>query len=99
MTVKLRKKQKPNAVSEKTGAPEQDLENMYYELATVTSEIKDLTDADLYDRCMLYIQTYQRHDLDVLYDKLAIGDKLTAKERKDVESFYILADMNFAVMA
>lgn len=78
---------------------EQNLEQMYYEMQTVKSEITALNDVDLYDRCLMDIDKFQRHDLDALYDKLAIGEKLTAKERRDVESFYILVNMEVLVMA
>lgn len=82
----------------KKPATEQNLEYMYYELATVRSEMKELSDVDLYDRCLMDIQVFQRHDLDQLYDKLADGEKLTDEERKAVEGFYILANMDFLVM-
>lgn len=72
---------------------EQDLGRMYHELYAVKSEIAKLSDVDLYDLCLLDIQLAQRHDLDALYDILALGYKLTPKERKEVESFYILANM------
>lgn len=81
------------------GKLEQDLHEMYFDLSTIRKELNDLNDVDLYDRCLMDIQVFQRHDLDLLYDKLAAGEKLTAKERGEVESFYILANMDFLVIA
>lgn len=81
------------------GKLEQNLDQMYYDLHTLKRELLELNDVDLYDRCLMDIQMFQRHDLDKLYDKLAVGEVLTPKERRDVESFYILANMDFLVQA
>lgn len=75
------------------------LEHVIYELQTLRNEMQELSDVDLYDRCLMDIELYKRHDLDALYDKLYEGKKLTPKERKAVEAFYILANMDFMVSA
>lgn len=92
MKTKLRKK-------ETVMAKEQNMEQVHYELQTLKNEMKELSDIDLYDRCLYDIQVYQRHDLDQLYDKLAEGNGLSKEERKFVEGFYILANVDFLVIA
>lgn len=90
MKTKLRKKETMK---------EQNLDQVHYELQTLKNEMRELSDIDLYDRCLYDIQTFQRHDLDQLYDKLADGNGLSKEERKLVEAFYILANVDFLVIA
>lgn len=73
------------------------IDEVLYDLQTVTDSIKYMDDLALYDSCMFDIQEYQRHDLDALYDKLALGGKLSPEERKQVEAFYILTNIDFLV--
>lgn len=76
---------------------EQDLSHVYYDMQTIKNVTKTLSDIDLMDQCLMDIQMFQRHDLDQLYDKLAMGEKLSREERKELESFYILANVDFMV--
>lgn len=76
---------------------EHSLEQVHYEQQTLTNEMRELSDIDLYDRCLYEIQLQQRHDLDQLYDKLAEGKPLTKDERKIVEAFYVLSFAEFMV--
>lgn len=76
---------------------EQDLSQVYYDMQTIKNVTKTLSDIDLMDQCLMDIQMFQRHDLDKLYDKLAVGEKLSREERKELESFYILANVDFMV--
>lgn len=84
MAVKRRKK--PEPVARKC----QDLSEVYYELQTVRDTLKYLTDGDLYDCCMPYIDMFGREDLDQFYEKLSQGGDLEDDERKKLEAFYIL---------
>lgn len=76
---------------------EQDLSQVFYDLQTIRKTIEHLSDADLYDYCIMDIDVYKRVDLDQLYDKLAAGGKLTASERKELEAFYTLVSVDFVV--
>jgi hypothetical protein len=75
----------------------QDLSQVFYDMQTIRNIIKDLSDADLYDQCLMDIDMHKRKDLDELYDKLAAGGRLTSEERLKVESFYILTNVDFLV--
>lgn len=74
-----------------------ELHNVLDNMLTVQLAIKDLSDADLYDCCILDIELHKREDLDQLYEKLALGGKLTVDERKKVEAFFILTNLQLWV--
>lgn len=40
---------------------------------------------------------YGREDLERLYDKVAMGKKLALEERKELEHFYMLTNIDFVV--
>lgn len=75
----------------------QDLYAVFYDMQTIKKELEQLNDGELMNACLMDIEMFQRHDLDALYDKLAIGKKLTGEERTSLESFYILANIDFTV--
>ncbi len=76
---------------------QQHLNLVIYELETIKNSIKGLSDADLYDYCIMDIDAYKRHDLDALYENLAAGGKLSQSERVSLEAFYILTSMDLVV--
>jgi uncharacterized coiled-coil DUF342 family protein len=92
MAIKRKKK------IEKPVPDEQDLSEVYYELQTRRDEIKHLSDGELFDNLMVEIQLHDRNDLDQFYDKLAQGEKLTKEERKQLEGFYLIVNMELGAL-
>lgn len=89
-----RKPKTPDVKKEKPAAVSQPLSQLYYEIDTVRFMMEMFSDADLFDYCAPHIEMYKHKELDKYYDKLIIGEKLTPEERKKLEAFCILVNVD-----
>jgi hypothetical protein len=73
------------------------LSELYYGMETVKMQMQEMNDGELFDLCSHHIEMYNHVKLDALYPKLANGQKLTKKERNELEAFCILANTELCV--
>jgi hypothetical protein len=72
-----------------------DYNTVFYELSTIRLEIQAMSDQRLAEECSYLSTRYRSNFLDRILDKALEGKPISKLERKDMEDFYTLINIDF----